>query len=135
MDQGNKRSRYNREADNLTHSEPSTSSSNSYPDPNDYLHVWDFLAAQPSNSNNPPDPNNYLHVWDFLAAGTPNPDQPHAARNHDDSLGEVDTAHPKPVKKVRVTKGTNDKMTEVRARAARHKGQMNFEAERKYTPR
>ncbi len=30
---------------------------------------------------------------------------------------------------------SNAKMTEVRARAARHKGQMNFEAERTSTPR
>ena len=86
MGQANKRSRYNREADKLTHSEPSSSG------------------------------------------------QSPAAHTYGDSLGESDTDHPKSVKKVRFAKEDNDNMTEVRARAARHKGQMNFEAERDYTP-
>ena len=105
MTQGNKRSRYNREADRLTHS-----------------------------SKNCSDLNDNLHVWDSLSAGEPNTDQLHAARTYGDSLGEFDTDHPKSVKKVRLANENNDDMTEVRARAARHKGQMNFEAERKYTP-
>ena len=109
MTQANKRSRHNREADRLTHSEP-------------------------SSSKNYPDLNDYLHVWDSLSAGAPNTDQSHAARTYGDSLGESDTDHPKSVKRVRFAKENNDNMTEVRARAARHKGQMNFEAERDYTP-
>ena len=82
----------------------------------------------PSSSKNYPDLKDYLHVWDS------NTDQSHADRTHGDSLGESDTDHPKPAKKVRFEKENNDNMTEVRARAARHKGQMNFEAERDYTP-
>ena len=62
------------------------------------------IALDSSNSH--PDPSNYLHVWDFLAAGTRNSDQSHAAHNHDDSLEEVDTAWLRPVKKVRFTKET-----------------------------
>ena len=90
MGQANKRSRHNREADRLTHSD--------------------------------------------LSAGAPNTEQSHAARTYGDSLGEFDTEPPKSVKKVRFAKEDDDNMTEVRARAARHKGQMNFEAERDYTP-
>ena len=109
MPQGNKRSRDKREADILTHSEP-------------------------SSSKNYPDLKKYLHVWDSKAAGAPNTNQSHAARTYGDSLGEFDTDYPKSVKKVRLEKENDDNMTEVRARAARHKGQMNFEAERDYTP-